>query len=126
MPRVGPGARRGRITVNRETRRFWKDGRLVVAGQRELLAGSAFETDICVPVAMDYAGVTLKEAVDMTSRNPARTLGFEQARLRRGGLATTPPPLSLGSPPYFFCRPLLALFPFPPPPRPPPPPPPIP
>ena len=63
------------------------DGRLVVAGQRELLAGSAFETDICVPTAMDFARVSLKEAVDMTSRNPAKALGLEQARLRRGSLA---------------------------------------
>ncbi len=64
-----------------------EDGRLVVAGQRELLAGSAFETDICVPTVMDYAGVSLKEAIDMTSRQPAKLLGFEQARLRRGSLA---------------------------------------
>jgi N-acetylglucosamine-6-phosphate deacetylase len=63
------------------------DGRLVVAGQRELLAGSAYETDICVPTVMDYAGVSLKEAIDMASRNAARVLGFEQARLRRGSLA---------------------------------------
>ncbi len=63
------------------------DGRLVVAGQRELLAGSAFETDICIPTVMDYAGVTLKEAVDMASRNAAKALGYEQARLRRGSLA---------------------------------------
>jgi N-acetylglucosamine-6-phosphate deacetylase len=64
-----------------------EDGRLVVAGQRELLAGSAFETDICVPTVIDFAGVSLKEAVDMTSRNPAQALGLEQARLRRGSLA---------------------------------------
>lgn len=63
------------------------DGRLVVAGQRELLAGSAFETDICVPVVMEYAGVSLKDAIEMASRNPAKCLGFEQARLRRGSLA---------------------------------------
>jgi N-acetylglucosamine-6-phosphate deacetylase len=58
-----------------------------VAGQRELLAGSAFETDICVATAMDHAEVTLKEAIDMTSRHPARLLGLEQPRLRRGYLA---------------------------------------
>lgn len=63
------------------------DGRLVVAGQRELLAGSAFESDICVPTVMDFAGVSLKDAIDMASRNAARALGFEQARLRRGSLA---------------------------------------
>ncbi len=64
-----------------------EDGRLVVAGQRELLAGSAFETDICVGTAMDHAGVTLKEAIDMASLHPARLLGLEQTRLRRGYLA---------------------------------------
>jgi N-acetylglucosamine-6-phosphate deacetylase len=64
-----------------------EDGRLVVAGQRELLAGSAFETDICVGTVMDHADVSLKEAVDMASRHPARLLGFEQSRLRRGSLA---------------------------------------
>lgn len=64
-----------------------EDGRLVVAGQRELLAGSAFETDICVPTVMDFAGVSLREAIEMTSRNPAKALGFEQGRLRRGSLA---------------------------------------
>lgn len=63
------------------------DGRLVVAGQREVLAGSAFETDICIPTAMDYAHLSLKDAIDMTSRNAAKCLGFEQARLRRGSLA---------------------------------------
>jgi N-acetylglucosamine-6-phosphate deacetylase len=51
------------------------------------LAGSAFESDICIPTVMDYAHVTLKEAIDMVSRNAAKALGFEQARLRRGSLA---------------------------------------
>lgn len=62
-------------------------GKLVVAGQRELLAGSAQITDTCVANAISFAGVSLKEAVDMASRNPARLLGFEVARLRRGSLA---------------------------------------
>lgn len=62
-------------------------GKLVVAGQSELLAGSADETDVCVSQAQRLAGVTLKEAVDMTSRNPAKLLGFEPTAFRRGGLA---------------------------------------
>jgi N-acetylglucosamine-6-phosphate deacetylase len=62
-------------------------GRLVVAGQNELLAGSALETDVCVMNAIDFAGVSLKEAIDMTSRNPAKILGYETVRLRRGALA---------------------------------------
>jgi N-acetylglucosamine-6-phosphate deacetylase len=62
-------------------------GRLVVAGQNELLAGSALETDVCVMNAIDFAGVSLKEAIDMTSRNPAKILGYETVHLRRGALA---------------------------------------
>jgi N-acetylglucosamine-6-phosphate deacetylase len=62
-------------------------GKLVVAGQHELLAGSAQETDTCVANVIEFAGVTLKEAVDMASQNPARLLGQEVVRLRRGSIA---------------------------------------
>jgi N-acetylglucosamine-6-phosphate deacetylase len=62
-------------------------GKLVVAGQRELLAGSAQETDACVVKVREFAGVSWRDAIDMTSRNPAKLLGFEPGRLRRGGLA---------------------------------------
>jgi len=62
-------------------------GKLVVAGQTELLAGSADTTDVCITQIQRLAGTTLKEAIDMTSRNPARLLGFETNRLRRGSLA---------------------------------------
>lgn len=62
-------------------------GKLVVAGQTELLAGSADTTDVCITQIQKLAGATLKEAIDMTSRNPARLLGFEINRLRRGSLA---------------------------------------
>ena len=61
-----------------------EDGRLIVAGQRELLAGSAQETDVCVANVIEFAGVSLKDAIDMTSKNPAKLLGYEVARLRRG------------------------------------------
>ncbi|MDZ4687670.1 MAG: amidohydrolase family protein [Planctomycetaceae bacterium] len=64
-----------------------ESGRLVVAGQRELLAGSALETDVCVTQVREFAGVSWRDAIDMTSRNPAKLLGYEPARLRRGGLA---------------------------------------
>jgi N-acetylglucosamine-6-phosphate deacetylase len=62
-------------------------GKLVVAGQGELLAGSAQETDVCVVKVREFAGVSWQDAIDMTSRTPAKLLGFEPARLRRGGLA---------------------------------------
>lgn len=64
-----------------------ENGKLVVAGQHELLAGSAQETDVCVANVMEFAGVSLREAIDMTSKNPAKLLGREVARLRRGSLA---------------------------------------
>ena len=63
------------------------DGKLVVAGQRELLAGSAQGTDTCIVKIIEFAGVTLKQAIDMTSKNPAKLLGFEVGKLRRGSLA---------------------------------------
>jgi N-acetylglucosamine-6-phosphate deacetylase len=63
------------------------NGKLVVAGQRELLAGSAQETDTCVANVIEFAGVSLKDAVDMASKNPAKLLGYEVVRLRRGSLA---------------------------------------
>ena len=63
------------------------NGKLVVAGQRELLAGSAQETDTCVANVIEFAGVSLKDAIDMASKNPARLLGHEVVRLRRGSLA---------------------------------------
>lgn len=64
-----------------------EDGRLVVAGQRQYLAGSGQETDHCVATAMKMAPITLGQAVDMTSRNPALLLGYEECRLRRGSRA---------------------------------------
>jgi N-acetylglucosamine-6-phosphate deacetylase len=63
------------------------DGRIVIAGQRQLLAGSSLETDTCVANAVTFAGASLREAIDMASGNPARLLGFEEVRLCRGSRA---------------------------------------
>jgi len=62
-------------------------GKLVVAGQHELLAGSAQGTDTCIVNAIRYAGVTLKEAIDMAGKNPATLLRQDVHRLRRGSQA---------------------------------------
>ena len=64
-----------------------EDGRIVVAGQRQYLAGSGHETDTCVAKAIEFAGISLREACDMAGRNPARLLGFEEIALRRGSRA---------------------------------------
>lgn len=64
-----------------------EDGPIVIAGQRQLLAGSGLETDTCVTTAIDMADITLQEALDMAGLNPARLLGFEQIRLEVGSRA---------------------------------------
>ena len=64
-----------------------EDGPIVIAGQRQLLAGSGVETDTCMTTAIDMAGITLQEALDMAGLNPARLLGFEQIRLEVGSKA---------------------------------------
>lgn len=63
------------------------NGSIVVAGQRQLLAGSSQLTDVCVSNMMRMTGVSLGEAWEMAARNPARLLGYEIGRLARGGRA---------------------------------------
>lgn len=63
------------------------DGRIVVAGQEQILAGSGAGTDICVARLIEYAEVSLREAIDMTSRNPCRLLNCPEAQLRPDSLA---------------------------------------
>jgi len=64
-----------------------EDGRIVVAGQRQLLAGAGLLTDTCVLRAMEFADLDLAVAIDMASRNPAKLLGFEISGLKAGGQA---------------------------------------
>jgi N-acetylglucosamine-6-phosphate deacetylase len=59
-------------------------GRIVVAGQDQLLAGSGSTTEMCVAETVRCGAASLKEAVEMSSRNPARLLGFREQRLMAG------------------------------------------
>jgi N-acetylglucosamine-6-phosphate deacetylase len=63
------------------------EGAIYVAGQRQILAGSAQPTAHCVAFAATAADLTLSQAWDMASRNPARLLGFDVHRLTRGSRA---------------------------------------
>lgn len=63
------------------------DGRIVVAGQNQLLAGSSLATDTCVAGVMRMTGVSLRDAIDMASRTPARLLNLPQFKLQRGSRA---------------------------------------
>jgi N-acetylglucosamine-6-phosphate deacetylase len=60
------------------------EGRLVVAGQRELLAGAALPVGPAIPNVMHYAGVELAEAVRMAVHNPAWLLSIELGELEPG------------------------------------------
>lgn len=60
------------------------DGRLVVAGQRELLGGASLPLSVGVANVMRFAGVDLKKAVEMATLHPARLLGLNVDTLEPG------------------------------------------
>ncbi len=60
------------------------DGRIVIAGQRDILAGSGAATDACVAHVGACGAATLREAIDMACRNPTRFFGFPEYSLRPG------------------------------------------
>jgi N-acetylglucosamine-6-phosphate deacetylase len=63
-------------------------GKLVPAGQPELLAGASLPLHGCVPLAMQLAGVDLTTAVDLASLQPAELIGLDSGRLEIGAIAT--------------------------------------
>lgn len=63
------------------------DGRIVVAGQRQFLAGSGAATEECVAGVMQLAGVELAEAIHMATLYPERLLSAESIDLRPGSRA---------------------------------------
>lgn len=62
-------------------------GRVVVAGQHELLAGASLPMSVGIPNVMRYAGVDLKTATDMCTTQPAELLGLPRPTLQAGGAA---------------------------------------
>jgi N-acetylglucosamine-6-phosphate deacetylase len=60
------------------------DGKLVVAGQREILAGASAPLGAGVANVIRFAGVDLAAAVGMATHNPASLLGIEQGGLEAG------------------------------------------
>jgi len=63
------------------------DGRLVIAGQDQLLAGASRPIGAGVAGVMRFAGVDLATAVAMASQHPARLLGRKPVELRPGDAA---------------------------------------
>jgi N-acetylglucosamine-6-phosphate deacetylase len=60
------------------------DGRLVIAGQDQLLAGASQPIGVGIAKVMDFAGVSLGTAVDMATRHPAELLGLPVVELAPG------------------------------------------
>lgn len=63
------------------------DGRIVVAGQDQILAGSSAATDACVANVVTFGAGTLRDAIDMACRNPTRLFGDPERRLMAGNPA---------------------------------------
>jgi N-acetylglucosamine-6-phosphate deacetylase len=63
------------------------NGKLVVAGQREVMAGASAPLGTGVVNAMRFAGLSLAESIQMAVRNPATLLGIEPGGLEPGYLA---------------------------------------
>lgn len=59
-------------------------GKLVIAGQRDILAGASLLLDTCVAQVMRFAGVSLSTAVEMASTQPAKLIGITNHRLDVG------------------------------------------
>lgn len=64
-----------------------EDGKLVVAGQRDILAGAALPIGVAVPNVMRFAGVSLASAIEMTSIRPAQLVKHPVTRLEVGAPA---------------------------------------
>jgi len=64
------------------------DGRLVVAGQRQFLAGSGATTGDCVVGMMRSCGITLPQAVNMVTANPSALLQEPLGHIAEGEIAT--------------------------------------
>jgi N-acetylglucosamine-6-phosphate deacetylase len=63
------------------------DGRLIIAGQSQLLAGASLPITVGIVHVMQYAGASLQTAVDLASLQPAALLGLPADGLHIGAAA---------------------------------------
>lgn len=63
------------------------DGRLVIAGQDQLLAGASLPIGIGITNVMKFAELNLRQAVDMATLNPAALLNADCGGFRPGDVA---------------------------------------
>lgn len=77
----------GRYTSSGCELEILPDGRLVIAGQDQLLAGASLPIGVGVANVVRMAGVSLCQAIDMASRLPADLLGLPFCGLSPGAAA---------------------------------------
>ena len=77
----------GRYTTSGCELEILPDGRLVIAGQDQLLAAASLPIGFGIANVMRFAGVDLKEAVTMASTRPARLIDAPHGGLRPGDWA---------------------------------------
>jgi N-acetylglucosamine-6-phosphate deacetylase len=63
------------------------DGRIVIAGQVQLLAGASRPLTAGIANVMRFAGASLRDAVEMASYHPAALLGLHSCDLHPGASA---------------------------------------
>jgi N-acetylglucosamine-6-phosphate deacetylase len=63
------------------------NGKLVVAGQREIMAGASLPIGVGIANVMRFAGLDLKTAVELVTRNPAQLLHLPEPKLAVGAAA---------------------------------------
>jgi N-acetylglucosamine-6-phosphate deacetylase len=74
----------GRYTSNLCDLEILPNGRLVIAGQSQLLAGASLPLSAGVANVIQFAGVDLATAIDMATVHPAELLGLRADRLDVG------------------------------------------
>jgi N-acetylglucosamine-6-phosphate deacetylase len=62
-------------------------GKLVPAGSPDILAGASLPIDLCVANVLRFAGVSLRQAIEMASTRPAQLIGLPHAGLEVGAPA---------------------------------------
>jgi N-acetylglucosamine-6-phosphate deacetylase len=81
------GMPRGRYSGGLGDLEVLENGKLVLAGQRDILAGASQPIHVCVANVMRFAGVSLQTAVEMASTSPSRLIGESDRGLEVGAVA---------------------------------------
>jgi N-acetylglucosamine-6-phosphate deacetylase len=77
----------GRYTTGLGDLEVLESGKLVLAGQRDILAGASQPIHVCVAHVMRFAGVSLQTAVEMASTSALRLIGESDRGLEVGEAA---------------------------------------